>query len=127
MQEKHVFEYAVVRVVPIVEREEFINIGVVLFCNKMQYLDVRFHLDEARLQAFCCTLDVAELQGYANSFARIVQGNKKGTVIESLPQSGRFRWLTAKRSSIIQTSPVHPGLTDNPSDVLDRLFKQLVL
>ncbi len=126
MQENQLFEYAVIRVVPHVEREEFINVGVVLFCSKQKFLRCIFHVDEFRMKAFNSTIDIPELQQYISSFERICAGGLDSGPIGKLPMAERFRWLTATRSTILQTSKVHPGLCADPSDMLQRLFDQMV-
>jgi hypothetical protein len=126
MQENHLFEYAVIRVVPHVEREEFINVGVVLFCAKKKFLQTFFKLDEDRIKIFCHELDINELREHITSFDRICQGMNAGP-IGRLPMAERFRWLTATRSTILQTSKVHPGLCVDPLHTLTRLHEQLVL
>jgi hypothetical protein len=127
MQQKHLFEYAVIRVVPRVEREEFLNIGVILYCKKHQFLKTRYHLDETRLQAFYTGLDLDELKEHLCSFKRICQGDKAAGPIGKLDVASRFRWLTATRSTVLQTSKVHPGMSDDAEVTLNRLFDQLVL
>ncbi len=124
MQEKHLFEYAVIRVVPKIEREEFLNVGVILFCKGLRYLGSMVHLEESRLQAFNADLDLEEIRAYLNAFDRIGKGDGP---IGKLTLPERFRWLTATRSTIVQTSRVHPGFTANPSDTLAQLHQQLVL
>jgi hypothetical protein len=127
MPEKHLFEYAVLRVVPRVEREEFLNVGVILYCASRGFLQVRFEVPEARLQAFAgAELDMMELRERLRSFERICGGRKEGGPIGQLAVASRFRWLTATRSTIVQTSPVHPGLCEDPTETLDRLYAQLV-
>jgi hypothetical protein len=124
MQEKYLFEYAVIRVVPKIEREEFLNVGVILYCKGLRYLGSLFHLEERRLQAFYTDLDLQEIQSYLQAFDRIGKGEGP---IGKLTLAERFRWLTATRSTIVQTSKVHPGFTANPSDTLLQLRQQLVL
>ncbi|GAB2791330.1 hypothetical protein HNQ93_003462 [Hymenobacter luteus] len=127
MPEKHLFEYAVLRVVPRVEREEFLNVGVILYCSSRGFLQARFEVPEARLRAFAGeTLDLDELAERLRSFERICGGRKEGGPIGQLPVASRFRWLTATRSTIVQTSPVHPGLCHDPADTLNHLYSQLV-
>ncbi|UOR06314.1 DUF3037 domain-containing protein [Hymenobacter aerilatus] len=127
MPDKHLFEYAVLRVVPRVEREEFLNVGVILYCASQGFLQVRFTVPEARLQAFAGQpLDLADLHARLHAFERICAGRRTGGPIGQLPVSSRFRWLTAMRSTIVQTSAVHPGLCTDPSAALDRLFEELV-
>jgi hypothetical protein len=127
MQQKHLFEYAVIRVVPRVEREEFLNIGVILYCSKHQFLQTRYHLDESKLQAFYTGLDVTELKEHLCSFERICRGDAAAGPIGKLDVASRFRWLTATRSTVLQTSKVHPGMSEDALVTLDRLFEQLVL
>lgn len=127
MQEKHLFEYAVIRIVPRVEREEFLNVGVILYCRPLQFLDVMYHLNEKRIDAFCEKLNVEELENYLKAFVKISHGKAGAGGISQLPIAERFRWLTATRSTIIQTSKVHPGFCTDPSHMLQKLFHQLVL
>ncbi|WP_192820897.1 DUF3037 domain-containing protein [Rufibacter sp. LB8] len=127
MPERYLFEYAVLRVVPRVEREEFMNVGVILFCGPQKFLQAKFYIDEARLKAFSPTLDVEELNQRLQAFDRICCGGKNGGVIGAFPLASRFRWLTSTRSTVVQTSAVHPGLSENPAETLDKLFTALVL
>ncbi|WP_324677539.1 DUF3037 domain-containing protein [Hymenobacter sp. GOD-10R] len=126
MQEKHLFEYAVVRVMPKVEREEFLNVGVILYCAGRGFLQTRYELNESRLRAFAGELDVQELQERLRAFERICAGRREGGAIGQLAIASRFRWLTAARSTVVQTSPVHPGLCADPAETLGRLYAQLV-
>lgn len=124
---KHLFEYAVLRVVPRVEREEFLNVGVVLYCRSLGFLQCVYELPAARLQAFACTtLDLDDLHNRLRAFEKICQGRREGGPIGQLPVAERFRWLTATRSTVVQTSAVHPGLCEVPADTLARLFQELV-
>lgn len=127
MQDKRLYEYAVIRVVPRVEREEFLNVGVVLFCKKENYLQVRYKLDSGKLRILSPELDLEQLEQNLQSFDKICRGTKDGGPIAQMDTASRFRWLTAVRSSVIQTSRPHPGLCDDPNSTLDRLFKELVL
>lgn len=127
MPGNHLFEYAIIRIVPKVEREEFLNIGVVLYCKKLDFLETKFVLNEERLRSFCEDLDIAELKNYLSSFEQICKGSKEGGPIGELDMASRFRWLTATRSTILQTSKVHPGLCEDAGEALARLFTQLVL
>ena len=122
----HVFEYAVLRVVPRVEREEFLNVGVVLYCRGLGFLQVRWLLPEARLHAFAPALDQAEVAARLRAFEHICQGRAGGGVIGQLPVAERFRWLTATRSTVVQCSPLHPGRTADAAATLERLFEELV-
>jgi len=128
MQDRHLFEYAVIRVVPRVEREEFLNIGIVLFCTKQKFLKMKYVLDEERLKAFSNKIDIEELKEHLHSFERICSGDQNGGPIAQLDIASRFRWLTATRSTVLQTSKVHPGLCNSDAgDTLERLFKELVV
>ncbi|CAN5150004.1 DUF3037 domain-containing protein [soil metagenome] len=127
MQEQHLFEYAVIRVVPRVEREEFINVGVVLYCASQIFLHTIYNLDVAKLQALYCNLDIDELHTYFDVFERICRGDKSAGPIAGLPAAERFRWLTAPRSTVLQTSKTHPGFCKEASEMLQRLYIQLVL
>jgi hypothetical protein len=127
MQEKHLFEYAVVRVVPRVEREEFINTGIILYCRDQRFLGVLFSVDEHRLNALCPLLDIEELKEHLQAFEQIALGDKNAGPIAKLDLAGRFRWLTATRSTVVQASKVHPGLCVNAGEMLVRLHGQLVL
>lgn len=126
MQENHVFEYAIIRVVPKVEREEFINVGVILYCGPLKFLRTKITLNHERIKTFCKDTECEELENYVQSFERISAGGKDSGPIGELSLAERFRWLTATRSTIVQTSKVHPGLTHNPQHMLERLFEQLV-
>jgi len=123
----HLFEYAVIRVVPRVEREEFVNVGVVLYCSAQGFLQTQYHLPEDRLLAFSSALDLIELEERLRAFVKICAGKQQGGLIGQLPPASRFRWLTATRSTVVQTSPVHPGLCADPAQTLARLFAELVL
>lgn len=127
MQEKQVYEYAVIRYVPKVEREEFINIGVILYCRTNRYLDIKYHIDIKRLLAFDNSLEVDLLENYLKSWDLICRGDKNGGKIAELDQGSRFRWLTATRSTVIQSSKVHPGRCIEPEKVLENLFEKIVL
>ncbi len=126
MQEKQLFEYAVIRVVPCVEREEFLNVGVIVYCAGQKFLQTIFELKEERLRAFSCNIDLDELQEGLRSFERVCTGGEDGGPIGKLPIASRFRWLTATRSTIVQTSAVHPGLCADAGETLIRLHNQLV-
>ena len=127
MPEKHLFEYAVIRVVPCVEREEFLNVGVILYCASQGFLQTQHYLPAERLRAFNQDLDIPELQERLLAFERICGGRTQGGPIGQLPVASRFRWLTATRSTVVQTSPVHPGLCTDPQETLQKLFSQLIL
>ena len=127
MQQKHLFEYAVIRIVPKVEREEFLNAGVILYCASQRFLRTLFTIDEERLKAFCEDINGKELLQNLNALERICKGDSNAGPIAKLDLAGRFRWLTATRSTVIQTSKTHPGFCVDPQQTLDRLYIQLVL
>src|SRR6187431_1381776 len=107
MQQNHLFEYAVIRIVPRVEREEFLNAGVILYCSKLKFLDTTFKIDAGRLRAFCDQLDIAQVQENLLAFDRICKGGEGTGPIGKLDTASRFRWLTATRSTVVQCSKVH--------------------
>ena len=127
MQGLHLFEYAVIRVVPKVEREEFMNVGVVLYCRDKRFLQTLFLLQQERLGAFSRHIDMEEITAYLCAFEQICLGSAAGGPIAKLDIASRFRWLTATRSTIVQTSKVHPGLSGDPGATLARLYARLVL
>ncbi|MBC9929476.1 DUF3037 domain-containing protein [Chitinophaga qingshengii] len=127
MQELHLYEYAVIRVVPRVEREEFLNVGVMLYCKKQKFLQMRYILDESRLRALCPTIDIHELASYLCAIEKICAGGRQGGPIGMLDLASRFRWLTATRSTIVQTSKTHGGLCIDAATTLQHLHQQLVL
>lgn len=121
------FDYAVVRVVPRVERGELINAGVIVSCPTQAYLGARIALDVARLQALSPSTDAADVEAALALIPLIAAGDPRGGPIAALPRGERFHWLVAPRSAIIQTSPVHTGLCDQPAAALDQLVARLVL
>ena len=127
MQDKHLFEYAVIRIVPRVEREEFMNVGVILYASKQKFLQSMFHLNEEHLRALSGKTDIEEVKLHLLSFERICMGTADGGPIARLVMASRFRWLTATRSTIVQSSKVHPGFCSDPGEALEKLFNQLVL
>lgn len=126
MQEKHLFEYAVIRLVPRVERQEFINVGVVMYCKRLNFLNVLFDLDPSRLLAFSKNLDIETVKRNLTAFKNICEGNENGGPIAKFEPADRFRWLTATRSTVIQTSQVHPGFCVEPLHTLKRLLAEQV-
>jgi hypothetical protein len=124
--ERFVFDYAVVRVVPRVERGEFLNVGVIVFCSTRSYLESRIELDRARLQALAPAIDLQVVESYLESIPKVCEGGDDAGSIGSLPQRARFHWLVAPRSTIIQTSAVHSGVHEDPKTALDNLFEKLV-
>ncbi|MFD1257552.1 DUF3037 domain-containing protein [Mucilaginibacter terrae] len=127
MPEHQLFEYAVIRAVPRVEREEFLNIGVILYCSRLKFLQCIYTIDEQRLQTFCKQLHLPDLAANLHSFEQICLGTLQGGPIGKLDAASRFRWLTATRSTVVQASKVHPGFTANAPATLQRLHAQLVL
>jgi len=127
MQEKHLFEYAIIRVMPKVEREEFLNAGVILYCKQQKFLQAAITLNEERLRAFSPDADIDEVKAYLNAFECICKGGKQAGPIGQLDMASRFRWLTATRSTVVQSGKVHPGFCDDPVKALTRLHEQLVL
>lgn len=127
MHGKHLYEYAVIRLVPRVEREEFLNVGLVLFCKQQRYLKTKFKVDEKRLRAFYPELDITHVQSYITAFTIVSEGSPDGGPIAKLDLPSRFRWLTATRSTVIQASKIHPGLCSDLDIALEKLFGQLVL
>ena len=126
MQEKHLFEYAVIRVIPRVEREEFLNVGVILYCSPLEFLQTSFELNEERLRAFASDLKIPEIEEHLRAFEQICAGGEKAGPIGVLPLGERFRWLTAPRSTVVQTSPVHTGLCLDAQETLASLLKKLI-
>jgi hypothetical protein len=120
------FQYAIVRVVPRVERGECLNAGVVLFCRPLRFLAARVALDEARLLTLAPDVDLQAVRGHLDALCRIAAGDAAAGPIAALPASERFHWLVAPASTIIQCSPVHTGLTDDPEGELTRLVDRLV-
>ncbi len=127
MQGKQLFEYAVIRVVPRVEREEFLNVGIILYSKQQKYLQCVYRLDEQRLRAAFPSIDLAEIEEHLRSFERICAGSAEGGPIARLDLPSRFRWLTATRSTVVQTSKVHPGFCADLPQALNKLQEQLVL
>jgi hypothetical protein len=127
MQDKHLFEYAIIRVVPRVEREEFVNVGVILFCAKKKFLKCKIHSDAQKLEVMCKELDLEELNKNLNAIKTICAGGKHSGPIGQLDLASKFRWLTATRSTVVQSSKVHPGFCDEPELMLERLQEQFVL
>jgi hypothetical protein len=127
MQDNQLFEYAVIRVVPKVEREEFVNVGVILYCAQQRFLKVLFTLDEERLKSFSGHLNIDEVKEHLHAFGQISAGGISAGPVGRLDIASRFRWLTATRSTVVQSSRVHPGLCTDASVTLIRLHQQLVL
>ncbi|MFA6276577.1 MAG: DUF3037 domain-containing protein [Pedobacter sp.] len=127
MQEKYLFEYAVIRVVPKVEREEFLNVGVILYCAGQRFLKCIVEVNETRLSAFACEVETTIIQSNLKAIEKICIGGAEAGPIGQLDIASRFRWLTATRSTVVQASKVHPGFCINAEETLLKLFQQLVL
>lgn len=128
MQGTQLFEYAVIRVVPRPEREEFLNVGVILYCKDLDYLSMLYTLNNEKLLSLCNDVCIDELKEHLAAFEHICNGNTSSlSPIAALNTASRFRWLTATRSTILQSSKVHPGLCTDPAETLQKLFAQLVL
>ncbi len=127
MHEKHLYEYAVIRVVPKVEREEFINIGLLLFCKRQKYLRIDYHIVPEKIQSICPEFDISQLKENLESFVKIGQGKKDSGPIGAFEISERFRWLTAVKSSSIQTSRPHSGFSSDLDATFEKLYSELVL
>ena len=120
------FSYAIVRVVPRVERGERINAGVIVFCRPRLYLAARTHLDEARLAALWPDLDPSDVRPHLEAIERIAASDPAGGPMAELDETARFHWLVSPSSTIIQPSAVHTGLCGNPAAELDKLYEELV-
>ena len=121
------FEYAVLRVVPRVDRGEFINAGVVLYCRAEWFLGARVHLDPARLKALDPHADLGALRAHLKAVRSVCAGGPEAGAVGRLPLGERFGWLVAPRSTVVQPSPVHTGLTDDPEAELERLLSRVGL
>ena len=127
MQDNHLFEYAVIRVVPRVEREEFLNVGVIVYSKKLAFLQMMYTLDEKKLLTLFPEIDIADVRSHLEAFEQISKGNIDAGPIAALDLASRFRWLTAKRSTVVQSSAVHSGLCKDASETVTHLHQQLVL
>lgn len=127
MQERVLYEYAVIRVVPRVEREEFLNVGVVLYGATAKFLQVRYLVSASKLALLAPLLEISEIDDHLAAFDRIAKGDPTAGPIALLPVPERFRWLTATRSTIVQTSKVHTGFCRNFQEETERLFRLLVM
>ncbi|KEO71716.1 DUF3037 domain-containing protein [Anditalea andensis] len=127
MQEKHLYEYAIIRVVPRVEREEFINVGVIVCAGKSNYIKCKIGLNKQKLASLDPEADLEILEAHLDAFSKICSSPDRGGPISKNDPAGRFRWLTAVRSSMIQTSRPHTGLTGDLEGTLDRLYQENVL
>ena len=120
------YDYAIIRVVPRVEREEFLNVGALVSCPGRRFLEARIELDEARLRALDPTLDIDAVRTHLASIPAICQGGAQAGPIGRLTQRERFHWLIARRSAVIQTSPVHTGCCEDPAALLEHLLETMV-
>jgi hypothetical protein len=120
------FQYAVLQVVPRIERGERINAGVVVFSRRHRFLEALVGLDRRRLAAIDDGCDADEIERHLGALAQVAAGDDAGGALARLPQSERFHWLAAPSSTVIQPGPVHTGLTDNPRATLEKLYSQLV-
>lgn len=127
MPEKILYEYAIIRYVPRVEREEFINVGVIVYAKSVKSIKLRYAINENRVLAFNALTDIKLLNEHLSAFERIANGDKTCGVIAALDAVSRFRWLTAVRSSIIQTSRPHPGFSTHLDKTVEKLFEEMVL
>jgi hypothetical protein len=126
MQPKHQYEYAIVRVVPVVEREEFINAGVILFCKKEKFIRMKYHLSQDKILTMKPDAEIEEICKNLEAFRIIADGEKGGGPIASMEPAERFRWLSAVRSASIQTSRPHTGLSDDLEKTFNTLFDEMV-
>lgn len=126
MQEDKIYEYAVIRLVPKVEREEFFNIGLVMFSKKEKFIRVAFHLCPDKFKLMHSKLEYEDIIQNLESFQKIAEGNKEGGPIALLDIPERFRWLTAVRSAVVQTSRPHPGKSKDLNTTFGKLFEELV-
>ena len=120
------FDYAVIRIVPRVEREEFFNVGVILSCPEQKFLEARIFLDEQKLKCFAPEFNPETIRHYLEIIPKICAGAKEAGIIGSLSQRERFYWLTAQRSTIIQTSPVHTGFCRDAREMLEHLYDKMI-
>jgi Protein of unknown function (DUF3037) len=121
------YDYAVIRIVPFVEREEFFNAGVILFCAEQKFLAARMHVDLKKLAALAPGLPVDELRERLDAVVKVCAGDQAAGPIARLPQRARFHWLVSPRSTLVQVSAVHAGICEEPEPVLNRLFREQVL
>lgn len=125
MRDHYLYDYATIRIVPRVEREEFINVGVILSCPARKFLDVRIEVDAARLAALDPGLDIAAIRAQLESWPLICVGGPAAGPIGQLTQRERFNWLVSPKSTIIQTSPVHTGWCADPARMLEHLYQRM--
>ena len=126
MRDHNSYDYAIVRIVPRVEREEFVNVGVIVSCPQKEFLEARIEVDESRLRALDPTIDIEAIRAHLASIPAICAGGSQGGTIGKLSRRERFDWLVAPRSTIIQTSKVHTGRCTDPSTLLEHLLNTMV-
>lgn len=126
MKKGDLFEYATIRIVPLVEREEFINAGVILYCKQQNFLEMKFEIDKDRLKSFSSNINIGEITQHLEAFCKICASTSDSGEIGKLSMPERFRWLTGSRSTVIQASKVHPGLCENAGTMLEELFNTMV-
>ena len=127
MQDRDTYEYTLIRIVPKVEREEFFNVSVILFSKRKKFLGIKYQIDPVKLKAFSTENELDLFTDYLHAWKLICDGEPAGGKIGTLELSDRFRWLTACRSTIIQSSKTHPGLCNDTQKELEDLFKKYVL
>ena len=123
----HSFDFATIRLVPRVEREEFVNAGIIVFCLGQKFLQALVHIDAVRLTALWPELDLDLVSRHLSAFSKICEGDGEAGPIARLTVRERFHWLVAPRSTMIQISPVHSGLCESPAAALREIFGQMVL
>lgn len=129
MPAPHAFDYVVIRVVPRVEREEFVNAGVVLYAPTAAFLGCRIHLDAGRVRALAgagAEVDVPALERHLEAMRAVCEGRREAGELAGLSVAERFGWVAAPRSTVIQSSPVRTGVSDDPPATLERIFEELV-
>ena len=126
MRDHYTYDYAIVRVVPKVDREEFVNVGVIVFCAELDFLEARIELDEKRLAALDATIDLGSIRAHLASIPAICAGGEQAGPIGHLTPRQRFDWLIAPRSTIIQTSAAHTGTCADPAAALEHLLETMV-
>lgn len=127
MQDDKTYEYAILRVVPKVEKGEFMNAGVIIYCLALDFLEARIHLDEPRLLALDPGIDMESVRAYLATIPLICAGGEGSGPIGQLSRRERFQWLVSPRSTMVQTSPVHTGRTSDPAQVLEHLVQRMVM
>ena len=127
MQDRFTFEYAIIRVVPKVEREEFFNVGAILFSKQKKFLGIKYFVNPDKLKVFSPEIELEVLNNYLAAWQLICDGEPSGGKIGTLELSDRFRWLAACRSTIIQSSKTHSGLSKDPIEALEDIFRKYIL